>query len=213
MVDLSKVRKDYSASILMEQEVAENPVHQLQAWLADAQKADSLDYNTMTLCTISDGQIPNTRIVLLRGANEHGLSFFTNYESEKGKEIAKNPLVGVNFFWKELQRQVRIHGKVEKLSPADSDSYFASRPRESQIGAWASHQSAPIEGRIVLEDRFKELTKQHEGKEVPRPPFWGGYLIMPFYFEFWQGRASRLHDRLVYRIAADATWYVERVSP
>lgn len=213
MKDLDKVRKDYTARILVEHEVAENPCHQLQEWLDEAQKKDPDDFNTMTLCTLSEGQIPSPRIVLLRGLDEHGLTFYTNYESDKGKDLAKHALVGVNFFWKELQRQVRVHGEVEKLPAASSDAYFASRPRESQIGAWASDQSSPIEDRSQLEAKVTELEKRFEGKEVPRPEFWGGYLIKPFYFEFWQGRASRLHDRLAYRITADATWYVQRLSP
>lgn len=213
MKELHKVRKDYTAHILVEHEVAENPGHQLQTWLDEAQQKDPDDFNTMTLCTLSDNEIPNPRIVLLRGLDEHGLSFYTNYESEKGKELAKHPLVGVNFFWKELQRQVRIHGEAEKLPASSSDAYFASRPRESQIGAWASDQSRPIEDRSQLEAKVAEFEKRFEGKEVPRPEFWGGYLIKPFYFEFWQGRANRLHDRLAYRVTADATWYVQRLSP
>jgi pyridoxamine 5'-phosphate oxidase len=213
MKDLENVRKDYTAKVLMEHEVAENPCHQLQAWLDEAQKSDPDDFNTMTLATMSDGGVPSPRIVLLRGLDEHGLTFFTNYESDKGKDLAKHPLVGVNFFWKELQRQVRVHGEVEKLSAKESDAYFASRPRESQLGAWASDQSSPIEDRGQLEAKVAEIQKRFEGKEVPRPEFWGGYLIKPFYYEFWQGRASRLHDRLAYRITADATWYVQRLCP
>lgn len=213
MKDLGSVRKDYSMQQLLETDAHENPFAQLEHWLEEAKKVDPENYNAMTLSTVDDNGFPNTRVVLLRDLSRRGIVFYTNYQSIKGKEIAENPKIGVNFFWPELERQVRIRGEARKVEDAVSDAYFATRPRESQIGAWVSEQSMIIASREVLDKRTKEMEERFEGIEVPRPPFWGGYTVFPIYFEFWQGRTGRLHDRLSYRVDADVEWYIERLAP
>ena len=213
MKDLGSVRKDYSMQQLLETDAHENPFEQLEHWLEEAKKVDPDNYNAMTLSTVDDNGFPNTRVVLLRDLSRRGIVFYTNYQSIKGKEIAENPKIGVNFFWPELERQVRIRGEARKVEDAVSDAYFATRPRESQIGAWVSEQSMIIASREVLDKRTKEMEERFEGIEVPRPPFWGGYTVFPIYFEFWQGRTGRLHDRLSYRVDADVEWYIERLAP
>lgn len=213
MKDLGSVRKDYSMQQLLETDAHENPFAQLEHWLQDAEKVDPENFNAMTLSTVDDNGFPNTRVVLLRDLSRRGIVFYTNYQSIKGKEIGVNPKIGVNFFWPELERQVRIRGEARKVEDAISDAYFATRPRESQIGAWVSEQSMIIASREVLDKRTKEMEERFEGLQVPRPPFWGGYTVFPIYFEFWQGRPGRLHDRLSYRVDADAEWYIERLAP
>lgn len=213
MKDLGSVRKDYSMQQLLETDAHENPFAQLEHWLQDAEKVDPENFNAMTLSTVDDNGFPNTRVVLLRDLSRRGIVFYTNYQSIKGKEIGVNPKIGVNFFWPELERQVRIRGEARKVEDAVSDAYFATRPRESQIGAWVSEQSMIIASREVLDKRTKEMEERFEGLQVPRPPFWGGYTVFPIYFEFWQGRPGRLHDRLSYRVDADAEWYIERLAP
>lgn len=213
MEDLGKVRKDYSTHILLESHAYEDPFKQFEQWLKEAKEKDDEDYNAMTLSTIDANGFPNQRVVLLRDFSRKGFAFYTNYDSVKGKEIAAHPKVGLNFFWKELERQVRVKGEARKLDAKASDAYFASRPRENQIGAWVSEQSNIISDRDELEKRTKEMEERFEGKEVPRPDFWGGYLIFPIYFEFWQGRPGRLHDRLSYRVNADSEWFMERLAP
>lgn len=213
MNDLRNVRKDYSMHVLLEGHVYDNPFDQFAKWLEEVRQSGDPDYNAMTLATIDDRGFPNQRIVLLREFSHQGAVFYTNYQSVKGKEIAANPRVGLNFFWKDFERQVRMHGEARKLPDAVSDAYFASRPRENQISAWASEQSTVVSGREELERRLKEIEARFEGKEVSRPPHWGGYSIFPICFEFWQGRPGRLHDRLVYRCDADGTWFLERLAP
>lgn len=213
MEDLGKVRKDYSTHILLESHAYEDPFKQFEQWLKEAKEKDDEDYNAMTLSTIDANGFPNQRVVLLRDFSRKGFTFYTNYQSVKGKEIEKHPKVGLNFFWKELERQVRVKGEARKLDAKASDAYFASRPRENQIGAWVSEQSTIISDRDELEKRTKEIEDRFEGKEVPRPDFWGGYSIFPIYFEFWQGRPGRLHDRLSYRVNADGEWFMERLAP
>lgn len=196
---------------LLETGLLADPLAQLQAWLADAQAAGMIDPSAMTLATVADGQ-PSARIVLFKGLHQGGLTFFTNYEGRKGRELEANPKAALVFWWDKLERQVRIEGAVEKLPEALSREYFHSRPRASQLGALTSHQSEVIASRTELEDRLERLRREHENQPVPHPPFWGGYCLMPRMFEFWHGRADRLHDRLVYRKAAQG-WRIERLEP
>ncbi|MBE9462775.1 pyridoxamine 5'-phosphate oxidase [Dyadobacter subterraneus] len=208
---IANIRSDYSQNGLHESELDANPLNQFNKWFDEVLKSGLSESNAMLLSTVDNGR-PTGRIVLLKGVDETGFSFYTNYESKKGHEIAANPQVALTFFWKELERQVRIEGKIEKTSEKDSDDYFAIRPRGSQIGAWVSHQSEVIENREFLEEKQKSYEEKFEGITVPRPPHWGGYRVIPDYIEFWQGRPSRLHDRLAY-VLKDGVWITERLSP
>lgn len=207
-----QLRKDYSSESLDEKVVFPDPLHQFRFWLEEAAKAGVPEVNAMTLATVDAVGQPSARIVLLRGFNESGISFFTNYQSRKGNDINVNPNACLNFFWPELERQIRINGKIIKLDPQESDEYFASRPRESQIGAWTSHQSTVIPNKEFLIERYKNLEQEFEGRAVPRPPHWGGFLLKPEAFEFWQGRPSRLHDRIGY-VLESGLWSIKRYSP
>ncbi|MCB0760443.1 MAG: pyridoxamine 5'-phosphate oxidase [Flavobacteriales bacterium] len=211
--DLKNTRRDYNRQILLEDHAAADPWKQFAAWLEDARNENIVDYNAFNLATIDDHGFPQVRVVLLRDTGSNSLTFFTNYNSDKGKQLNATNKVCANFYWSQMERQVRIVGIVEKVKPADSDAYFASRPRESQLAAWASVQSAVIRNREELEANLAKYDKEFEGKEVPRPENWGGYRIMPRLFEFWQGRPYRLHDRIVYRLDADFAWFMERLSP
>ncbi|MFZ6052323.1 pyridoxamine 5'-phosphate oxidase [Halocola ammonii] len=211
--ELKTVRKDYDRDKLSEEEITENPFELFEMWLAHAKEADPNHFNAMTLSTIGEDGFPHSRVVLLRDAKNGAFSFFTNYESTKSKDIENYPKVSLNFFWKELERQVRIEGTAEQVSVQESDDYFATRPRESQIGAWASDQSSRLESREELEKRVEQFSKKFKGKNIPRPPFWGGFKITPVYFEFWQGRMSRLHDRIDYRLTSEKKWMHKRLFP
>lgn len=211
--EISSSRRDYGLSTLSEESLPRSPLDLLQSWLDTALKAAISDANAMSIATIDNDGFPNSRIVLLRGITDEGLKFYTNYASAKGKEIQASPKSCANFFWSDLERQVRVQGILSKTSPEDSDSYFASRPRESQIGAWASPQSQVIADRSELDDMFSKRHLEFANLEViPRPPFWGGYILKPHSFEFWQGRPSRLHDRF-YVTKKQDTWNWRRLAP
>jgi pyridoxamine 5'-phosphate oxidase len=213
MTSLAELRKNYSLGSLDVADIDRNPFRQFDAWFAQAVAAKLPEPNTMTLATVDSRGRPSARIVLVKGVDERGFVFFTNYESRKGRELADNPHASLLFYWIELERQVRIEGNVVKASPAESDQYFESRPLGSRIGAWASEQSQVIESRAVLEAREREISAKY-GEHPPRPPHWGGYRLIPDAIEFWQGRPSRLHDRLLYTRAVEGgDWQLARLSP
>jgi pyridoxamine 5'-phosphate oxidase len=213
MTSLAELRKNYSLGSLDVADVDRNPFRQFDAWFAQAVDAKLPEPNTMTLATVDSRGRPSARIVLIKGVDERGFMFFTNYESRKGRELADNPHASLLFYWIELERQVRIEGTVVKASAAESDQYYESRPLGSRIGAWASEQSQAIESRAVLEAREKEISAKY-GEHPPRPPHWGGYRLIPDAIEFWQGRPSRLHDRLLYTRAVEGgDWQIARLSP
>lgn len=210
--DLARLRTDYKRAALGERDVAADPIAQFARWFDEAVAAQVPEPNAMTLATVdADGQ-PAARIVLLKAVDARGFVFHTNYDSRKGRDIGANPRVALVFFWPELERQVRVEGCAERVSAKDSDDYFGERPRASQLGAWASPQSAPIADREALEARFAEAETRFASKSVPRPPNWGGVRVAAERVEFWQGRASRLHDRLVFS-RTDAGWSIARLAP
>jgi pyridoxamine 5'-phosphate oxidase len=208
---IAALRRDYAREALDETAIDAQPIALFKRWLEEAVAAQVPEPNAMTLATVADGR-PRSRIVLLKGVDDSGFRFYTNYDSAKGREIAKHPFAALQFHWVELERQVRIEGRVERVDAADSDAYFASRPVKSRIGAWASPQSDVLLDRESLEARFAD-TEHRFGDEVPRPPHWGGYRVLPDLVEFWQGRRSRLHDRLRYRRADASAWLIERLAP
>jgi pyridoxamine 5'-phosphate oxidase len=211
-LSIADIRKDYRLKSLLEEDVLKNPIEQFTNWWSEAVNSKIDEVNAMTLATASPGGVPSARIVLLKGLSAEGFIFFTNYESNKGKELAKNPYAALVFFWKELERQVRIEGTVEKLGEADSEAYFATRPLASKIGAWASPQSTPIVGRNVLEGNVLKYETMFGKENIPKPPHWGGYIVRAARVEFWQGRRSRLHDRILYT-RQEETWKIERLAP
>ena len=210
---IADIRKDYRLQSLLEKDAEPNAFRQFDKWWQEAIHSEIEEVNAMTLATASADGVPSARIVLLKGYDEKGFVFFTNYESFKGKDLAENPRACLVFFWKELERQVRITGLVEKVSAEESDAYFNSRPEGSRISAWVSPQSQVIKDRTWLDERTKELTKKFTVEPVTRPPHWGGYRVQPICIEFWQGRASRLHDRIQYTLQEDAQWTIERLAP
>jgi pyridoxamine 5'-phosphate oxidase len=210
-MNIADIRKDYKVASLSENDVAHSPFTQFDNWLKEAIAAQLPEPNAMTLATVDANGRPSTRVVLIKGVDERGPVWFTNYQSRKGRELAGNPFAALQFHWVELERVVRIEGRVEKVSDAESDAYFNGRPLDSRIGAWASPQSETISGRVMLVARAAEYAAKFLLKP-PRPPHWGGYRLLPDRFEFWQGRPSRLHDRIVYRLADDA-WRIERLAP
>jgi len=212
-MNLAQLRRDYARAVLDESSVSRDPLAQLQRWLAEAAEAQVLEPSAMTLATASREGKPSARIVLLKGLDEQGLVFFTDQRSQKGSDLAENPIAALAFWWGELERQVRVVGSVSMVAPAESDSYFRSRPLGSRVSAWASQQSRVVADRPTLEGQWERAARQHPGEDIPRPPYWGGYRIAPAEYEFWQGRPNRLHDRLRYRKSAAGDWTIERLSP
>lgn len=206
-------RREYIAGGLDREMLDANPIHQFEAWLEQAVNAGLKDPTAMVLATVDEGGLPWQRIVLLKGLSHGGFVFYTNYGSAKAAAIAHNPRVSLLFPWNELDRQVIIGGRVEKMSVAESASYFFTRPRESQIAAWASHQSRPISARALLEKQASVLREKFGKGKIPLPDFWGGYRVLPQQIEFWQGREHRLHDRFLYRLQADSHWQIEQLQP
>jgi pyridoxamine 5'-phosphate oxidase len=210
-MSIADIRKDYRLQSFNENDAAADPFTQFGVWWDEAVNSEIDEVNAMTLATAAADGKPAARIVLLKGYDQNGFVFFTNYESHKGQHLTANPQAALVFFWKELERQIRIEGPVERVSAAESDAYFHSRPEGSRIGAWASPQSKVIPGREQIESNVQQYTSQF-GNDIPRPPHWGGYRVIPDLFEFWQGRSSRLHDRIQYRLSGGA-WIRERLAP
>lgn len=207
------LRKEYMQRGLDESDVDANPFRQFAVWFDEARAASPTEPNAMALATVGADGRPSLRMVLLKGADERGFVFYSNYESRKGRELADTPWAALTFFWPEMERQVRIEGRVEPVSAEESDAYFHSRPVGSQLSASASRQSEVIAGREELEQRVAALSAQYQDQEIPRPENWGGFRVIPDAIEFWQGRANRLHDRLRYRKLASGDWQIERLSP
>ncbi|MBB5623805.1 pyridoxamine 5'-phosphate oxidase [Pedobacter cryoconitis] len=210
--NIQNLRQDYRAAELSEADIDKNPIAQFAKWFKDALDAKLYEPNVMTLATADLSGKPSSRILLLKGFDEDGFVFFTNYNSKKGKDLQENPQAAMQFFWPELERQVRIEGIVTKATAEASTAYFHSRPKGSQIGASASPQSTVIPDREILEERVKELTATYQETEVPRPEHWGGYVLKPAHIEFWQGRPSRLHDRITYT-SVNSVWTINRLAP
>jgi len=212
--DLGNYRKSYEKSALTEDAISDNPMELFQKWFYEVEASNTVDEtNTMAIATIGLDGYPKTRVVLLKRYTYEGFIFYTNYESEKGKSIDVNPHVCLSFFWHSMERQIIIKGTAEKIAENLSDGYFESRPEGSKLGAIVSDQSEVIASRAVLEDKLKALGKEYEGKEIPRPNYWGGYLVRPVSIEFWQGRPNRLHDRIRYTLQEDFDWKIERLAP
>lgn len=210
---IQDLREHYSLQKLDESDLLENPINQFQAWFSNAMDSNILEPNAMTLSTSKDGRV-KSRIVLLKEIDKEGFIFYTNYQSDKGQEIAQNKYVALNFLWKEIQRQVRIEGIASKITEERSTAYAQSRPRGSQIAAWVSNQSEAIIDRSIIEKKQAELIEQFKDQdEIPKPPHWGGYIVRPDVIEFWQGRPSRLHDRLRYRLNEKNEWTIDRLAP
>lgn len=213
MPSIADIRKDYKLKSLSENDVAADPIEQFGRWWNEAVQSELEEVNAMTLATATANGRPAARIVLLKDYNEEGFVFFTNYESHKGEEMKDNPHAALVFFWAALERQVRIEGTVEKVPAEESDAYFVSRPRGSRIGAWASPQSKVISGREVVEKNVTAMEQQFGEGDIPRPQHWGGYRVKPLLIEFWQGRPSRLHDRILYTADEAGKWKIERLAP
>jgi pyridoxamine 5'-phosphate oxidase len=212
-LDPVSTRYDHAADGLRRRDVDPDPIKQFANWFTAAIEAGIRDVNAMSLATASADGRPSVRIVLLKGFSADGFVFFTNYESEKGRQLTDNPHAALAFYWIELDRQIRITGPVEKTSREESDGYYHSRPTGSQLGAWASEQSQVIDGRQILDARLAQMTERFAGKPIPLPPHWGGFLVRPEMMEFWQGRPNRLHDRFRYQREPDGSWKIERLAP
>ena len=212
MTDLQGLRREYTRAGLRETDLAPGPMDQFRRWFDEALAAGLHEPNAMTVATATADGRPSARVVLLKGFDERGFVFYTNYEGRKGRELGENPRAALIFYWGELERQVRVEGRVSRVPGEESDAYYGSRPRGSRLGAWASAQSREVESREDLEARLGGLGAEYEGREIGRPPFWGGYVVEPEVVEFWQGRENRLHDRLVYRSSGEG-WEVVRLQP
>jgi pyridoxamine 5'-phosphate oxidase len=213
MTSIADLRRNYTLSGLLEEEMQANPIEHFRLWFDQAVAAEILEPNAMTLATVDPFGVPSVRVVLLKGFGETGFVFYTNYLSAKGRQMMANPHASLCFFWPQLERQVRITGRVAKTSREESEAYFHSRPRENQIGAHVSRQGEIIEGRADLEKRSAEIEAEFAGKEIPLPENWGGFRLMPEEVEFWQGRPSRLHDRIRYRSEGERGWRRDRLCP
>jgi pyridoxamine 5'-phosphate oxidase len=209
---INNLRREYKLNKLSEETVQKNPFSQFELWFKDVIKLDLPEQNAMILATADKNAKPTARVVLLKGFSKLGFKFFTNYNSNKGKNLSENSSASLLFYWDVLERQVRIEGKIKKLSKTESQKYFDTRPIESRVAAWASDQSKIIPGREYLESRYKEFEKEFFGKKIPLPPNWGGYILVPNYFEFWQGRENRLHDRICYK-KQKTIWKIFRLAP
>lgn len=209
---LADLRRDYSLKDLSKASVAPDPFEQFSVWMDEALNSEIIEANAMTVSTVGSDGKPSARVVLLKVFDERGFVFFTNYDSKKAVDLSTNPNTVLHFFWPQLERQLAIYGRAEKNSREESESYFHSRPLQSRLGAWASKQSSVLKSRAELEERFAELGREFANGEIPAPPFWGGFRVVPEKFEFWQGRASRLHDRICYALK-DGDWEIFRVSP
>lgn len=212
-MSFADLRKEYMQRGLLESDLDPDPFRQFQVWFDAAREASPIEPNAMALATVSGDGRPSVRMVLLKGLDERGFIFYTNYESRKGRELSDTPWAALTFFWPEMARQVRIEGSVERVSDEESDAYFHSRPLGSQLSASASRQSEVIAGREVLIQRIVELGERYLHQEIPRPDNWGGFRVLPEFIEFWQGQPNRLHDRLRYRLSASGGWQIERLSP
>lgn len=212
-MSIASIRRDYSLQTLDESGVAANPMDQFTIWWKEAVSSDIDEVNAMTLATVGADGAPSARIVLLKGYDANGFVFFTNYESKKGQDLLAHPVAAIVFFWKELERQIRISGTVEKVAADESDAYFQSRPEGSRLGAWASPQSKVISSRKVIEDQLESYQQAYQQQAIPRPPHWGGYRVVPHTIEFWQGRSSRLHDRIQYKKETAGNWVISRLAP
>ena len=212
MANVAELRREYKLRALTEGDALADPIAQFAVWFDEAIKSEIVDANAMSLATASGDGAPSVRTVLLKDFSQHGFVFFTNYESDKGRDLAANPRAELLFYWSELERQVRISGKVSKVTREESEAYFHSRPLDSQIGVWASAQSREVESRAALEEAFRAASEQYAHQVVPMPTYWGGYRVAPERLEFWQGRAGRLHDRLLYTKSA-AGWDRVRLAP
>jgi pyridoxamine 5'-phosphate oxidase len=210
---IANLRREYHLAGLRRADLDPDPIVQFQKWFDRATGAESAEANAATLATADKKGLPSARIVLLKGVDRRGFTFFSNYESRKGRELAVNPQAALVFYWPTQERQVCIAGDVAKLSREESEAYFRTRPKGSRLAAWASRQGEVVENRAVLESRWKELQAKYRGGEVPMPAYWGGYILSPVRIEFWQGRPSRLHDRFCYTKRPDRTWRIERLSP
>ncbi|MFM8807264.1 MAG: pyridoxamine 5'-phosphate oxidase [Sphingomonadales bacterium] len=211
--DIAALRKDYTLNALTENDVEASPIGQFTHWWNQALESKIDEVNAMALSTLNEQGFPESRIVLLKGYSAKGFVFFTNYQSDKGTQLQHHSNCSLLFFWKELERQVRISGRAEKISEADSDAYFNSRPEGSKIGAWASPQSKVVESQQWLHDNFEKIQSTYNNSPIPRPPHWGGFIVIPSSIEFWQGRPSRMHDRIRYNLQQNDTWKIERLAP